>query len=190
MFYFIEMIITLVRTILFNELKQAHHAHDKRYTIQQISFHLLEPYGIDPTEIISVVGKIASPRWIPSIPGGTNYYNWRLTTDLTPEGRGYLFRFTVVKPKDEDPRLCQNDVTFIVESDIKAQFCLNQVPETTIFIPLYPSNELEIVLNTEDSQQYGFIGKYATGQYCVIKFQFCFHKNSREAIPQKYDHNV
>lgn len=129
---------------------------------------IVEPYISDRRDILAPVGRLATPRWIPSINVGSAFY-WRLTTDLQTAGRGYIFNFPVVKSKDEDPRLCENFVTFRLDDQnngpTAATYCLNQLPDTPIFVPLILYQTVVVYFQTQDSNQYGFITKYAAGRY-------------------------
>ena len=147
------------------------------HLIDNIAIFLhVEPYVNDTYDILTPIGRVASPRWIPSIDVGSVFY-WRLTTDLQTAGRGYIFNFPVVKSKDEDPRLCENSVTFRINQNngpLVSKYCLNQLPDAPIFVGLGTYYSAVVIFNTDDSKQYGFISKYAAGRYLGTKVYFFF----------------
>ena len=130
-------------------------------------FFSLEPFNSSTEPLASGVGRIGSPRWIPDVTTGNDFF-WILRTDLEDIGRGFIFNFPIVHAGDSPLCDSDNQITFRLGSTsgpVVVEYCLSDLQSRAIFVPTTDFySDLVISFKTADLKEYGFIAKYAEGE--------------------------
>ncbi|XP_072028166.1 uncharacterized protein [Amphiura filiformis] len=156
----------------------------------------MEKFPAPGTTITSLMGRLATPRWLPNSPPVTatdGLYIWILKPDIT-KANTISFQFSQIVHGDPATE-CQNPKTesFLVvrsgeefDAPIVMQFCLNQVPET--FEVRSPVVRLEFY--SANADKYGFVANYNGYWYCDQNLDTAPGTISTPNYPEHYHNNA